>query len=362
MTGTGRAVRLNVGDNALNLFRLALAGLVLVAHTYFLRGWGAGPSSARAISARGGSTASSPSAVTSSPASRISNTPGRYLLKRVARIFPGFLVCNFVVAALIAPSAWLHSGRSLSEYVQSHHGPLQYVLVNAPLKISFYDIGGGPTGVPIVGTWNGSLWSLYFEFLCYIAIGLIASFALLRRAVPLTLIYLVALAAWVLVERLPNILSSNYQFKTLAELAPWFLGGAAVYAVTRHGSLFPGVAVCAAVAGGGLVAISPHWGPQAAAPLFAYFLLWFATVVPCPRIIQTHDVSYGVYIYAFPMQQLLASFGMADRGLWAFGLSAAILTIGCAVSSWLLVERPAMRRLTRPRKVRPVVKSEPAAG
>ena len=31
-----------------------------------------------------------------------------------------------------------------------------------------------------------------------------------------------------------------------------------------------------------------------------------ATVIPSPRLLRTHDISYGVYIYTFPIQQLLA--------------------------------------------------------
>ena len=58
-----------------------------------------------------------------------------------------------------------------------------------------------------------------------------------------------------------------------------------------------------------LVVAVDHWGAQAAAPLIAYVLLWLSTVLPSPRLARRHDISYGVYIYAFPVQQLLAYAG-----------------------------------------------------
>ncbi len=49
------------------------------------------------------------------------------------------------------------------------------------------------------------------------------------------------------------------------------------------------------------------------------------------------DLSYGLYIYAFPLQQVLAAHGMLS--LW---LSIAV-TLPFAAASWFLVEKPALR-------------------
>ena len=53
------------------------------------------------------------------------------------------------------------------------------------------------------------------------------------------------------------------------------------------------------------------------------------------------DYSYGTYVYAFPIQQLLAGFGIvAPLANMALALPATLI---CAVLSWHLVEAPAMR-------------------
>ena len=57
------------------------------------------------------------------------------------------------------------------------------------------------------------------------------------------------------------------------------------------------------------------FGGQLAAPFIAYGLLWISTWLPQPAIVGRHDISYGAYIYAFPVQQLLAVFGAYHWGV-----------------------------------------------
>jgi len=72
-------------------------------------------------------------------------------------------------------------------------------------------------------------------------------------------------------------------------------------------------------------------------------LLWLSTVLPSPALVRRHDISYGVYIYAFPVQQLLAYAGAPRLGVAAFDVLAALATAALAVLSWRLVERPTLR-------------------
>jgi peptidoglycan/LPS O-acetylase OafA/YrhL len=63
-----------------------------------------------------------------------------------------------------------------------------------------------------------------------------------------------------------------------------------------------------------------------------------------------NDLSYGVYIYAFPIQQLLASFGLARLNPIVFFVIATAATVPLAALSWFLVERRAIslkRRIER---------------
>ena len=74
-----------------------------------------------------------------------------------------------------------------------------------------------------------------------------------------------------------------------------------------------------------------------------YLLLWLGGTLGV-RIGVENDISYGVYIYAFPVQQSLALAGApAVLGFAGMAGAALLLTLPLAWLSWILVERPALR-------------------
>ena len=58
---------------------------------------------------------------------------------------------------------------------------------------------------------------------------------------------------------------------------------------------------------------------------------------------QKNDYSYGVYLYGWVMQQVLAFLGVASLGYWPFAILSLIAAFGCAWVSWHLVEKQALR-------------------
>ena len=74
---------------------------------------------------------------------------------------------------------------------------------------------------------------------------------------------------------------------------------------------------------------------------------------------RANDWSYGVYIYAFPTQQLLVLFGVERLGLVAYIVVATAVTYPLAALSWFLVEKRALRHKTVPWRRRAVVRAVP---
>ena len=153
--------------------------------------------------------------------------------------------------------------------------------------------------------------------------------------------FVASVLAWATVDAWG--LSAYSDVVLLARLLPAFLGGAVVQVAVRRVPLRTPFALAAIAVAAVVVATVDHWGAQAASPLIAYALLWLATVVPSPTVARRHDISYGVYIYAFPIQQLLVYAGAHRLGLVAYDVLAALATAALAVVSWRLVERPALR-------------------
>jgi peptidoglycan/LPS O-acetylase OafA/YrhL len=328
--------------NSLNLFRLILAATVLFAHAFYIAGAGEGP---QLHGENLGGWAVAGFFVLSGfliTRSRLRSAPGDYLLHRIARIFPGFLVCLVVIAFLFAPIAALIEHGTLAGFLSTSVTPFEYVWGNATLYIDHYSIGNTLQSVPYPQAWNGSLWTLFYEFICYVLVWLLGGLAVFRRSPwPALVAYLLGLGIWIgigLAERW----GLDESFFLLAKLAPFFLGGAFVFFVVERAGVNRWLAVASLVIAIGLILLIPRWGGQAAAPFLAYGLLWLSAVLRQPTWIARNDVSYGFYIYAWPVQQLVVLIGGAALGLPLYFLATVVITFGLAWLSWVLVERRAM--------------------
>jgi peptidoglycan/LPS O-acetylase OafA/YrhL len=261
-----------------------------------------------------------------------------FLVRRCLRILPGFWVCLIVVAFVFAPLAALIAGEG---YVVG--SALDYVRSNAALTQHQWTIDHTLVDVPYEGVWNGSLWTLEYEFAAYVAAGLLLGLAWVRRRPALVLMVLVAvvLIAQPLAHGPLEVTTNQYLF-TL-RLGGYFLTGMAAWCVRDR---LPVRADVMAVAATSVVLV--------------FFLVdgnWFDTLMTIPltyillalgarlrvRIGAVNDVSYGVYIYAFPVAQVLVVAGAADLGVAGFSALVFILTLPVAWASWLLVERPCLR-------------------
>ena len=70
-----------------------------------------------------------------------------------------------------------------------------------------------------------------------------------------------------------------------------------------------------------------------------YASLWIGVRLPARW---RTDLSYGVYIYAFPITQFAVLAGLGRWGSVPLALIAAAVTLPIAFLSWRLVERPAL--------------------
>lgn len=337
-------------NNSMNLIRLGLAALVLFAHSFYLAGAGEGPH-IRGENLGGwavaGFFALSGFLITGS---RFTNGLGEYLVHRVARIYPAFFVCLVVIIIVFAPLGYLHQNGTFAGYWTTETTPLRFIFSNLFLEMKNYDVAFTPAAVPFAGSWNGSLWSLYYEFVCYLIIGAIGGVAWVKRSpLPLALAFALSVAIYANLPAITPLLKDT-NFALLAKLLPFFLGGAIIQALSKWIGLHWATGLGSILGAVLCVAVVPAWGGQLAAPLIAYGLLWVSSILPSPRLIRVHDVSYGFYIYAWPVQQLLALYGVHNRGMAIYLLASGAGTLMLATASWLAVERPVMRAVRRRRR------------
>lgn len=323
--------------NGLNAIRLLLAVSVIVWHSFPLTGARHTPPLVTQLLGEGGVDgffAISGFLIVSSWMRR----PHwwQYLQARFLRILPGFWVCLIVTAFVIAPIGVTLSGHAISNAFVQHSA--MYVAKNASLRITEFGISGTPTGVPYPGVWNGSLWTLWWEFLCYLGVLVLGLSRLLTFRITIPAIFAGCLAVAMCADA---HLLSNFYLVNGSRFGLMFAAGALVYQLRRR---LPARWPLVAVAAGLTVAACalPDYRVLAALPL-AYMVITAGALVKIRRLRFENDISYGTYIYAFPLQQVLASAGLYALGVPLFAVAAVVLVLPVAALSWYAVEKPAMR-------------------
>jgi peptidoglycan/LPS O-acetylase OafA/YrhL len=356
--------RFDTRRNSLSVLRLVLAAVVALVHAQAL-GWDDQP--------RLGHTQIGDLAVdaffvisgflVAGSALRLP-TLRRFLWHRALRILPGFWVCLLVVAVVVAPLVARLQGRPAGGIFTGNDSSLSFVTHNLALLIRQWDISGlnATSGDAAM---DGALWTLFYEALCYLAIGVLVAFGLLRRerghspaedavdrAVrslgPVagladrlrTHALLVATAAvWLLqVGQLTGAIPAAPDH--LARFLMMFLLGAVAHVYADRITFPPLVIVGAAMVLGLALTLTHDYRPLGA-PAFGYLLLWGVVALPL-RWQPSADLSYGVYVYHWPVEVVLVNTDLPGAGRIAFALIAIGLTGVVAYASWRLVEAPTL--------------------
>jgi peptidoglycan/LPS O-acetylase OafA/YrhL len=277
---------------------------------------------------------------------------GRYLWQRFLRIFPAFWVCLVVTAfafgaIALAKNPLPHCGYVC--YLKLRPGPFSYIYSNGLLKLNQLNVANSKLFLA-----NGSLWTLFFEFLCYLLLAALSFVGVLQHRAWVALIAAGIFFALLITTLDPSLESmfnggSNYILMNFMVLSLAFLSGTLIYLYRERvpdSVLLAGVCVVAFVATLHLPTEGHDWTlnpSKFGVFLLAYPMLWLGAHLPCYWIGSKNDYSYGVYIYAYPLTQLLVSLGADRLGFWPFmGLTASV-TLAFAVASWWLIEKHALR-------------------
>ena len=344
--------------NCLNALRLVLAGMVLLAHAADIAGFSRIELASTELGTMAlyGFFGISGFLITKSA---MTSSPGRYLWHRFLRIFPGFWFCLMVTAFVIAPLSWLlrsPSCSSLTCVLSTHNGSLGYVLHNSLLLIHQSPILNTPRHVAYFLIWNGSLWSLSYEFLCYLAVLAFAFAGFLQRRTSVAVVAVLLQVAIIVITVCPSINAhfTIFHFWYLLNFMKFlmmFLAGTLLY---LYRDRVPNSAVLALSCTACFVAMLflPTFGlqpaftfdyPALAAPLLAYPLLWCGARFSSIRVGAKNDFSYGVYIFGFPVEQLLAVAHAQRIGECGFIILSFVATVVLASVSWFVIEKNALR-------------------
>ena len=272
-----------------------------------------------------------------------SRSPFDYLRKRIFRIYPAFVVASLLCLVAVAPFS---GATALFSILQDLRNIALLTAVEAP----------GAFHALHYPALDGPMWTIRFEFRCYILVALFGLLGLFRRKYAILCLTAVLLFVhgWLVHEHYPMTVSQAWPdpvgFAIFIDpisaiwLVSLFCTGMSFclfrgqMGLTRQGML-----LCMTLM---LLCLSV---PSLAGPGFAvfggYILLWFGShsrFAWVPHRPNEVDISYGLYLYAWPIMSLIIlhvpSITPVPLAVVTFGLSV------CAgFLSWHLVERPAAR-------------------
>ncbi|MET4577533.1 acyltransferase family protein [Ottowia thiooxydans] len=259
----------------------------------------------------------------------------RFAARRLLRIWPGLLVVCLLVALLLGP---IVSQLGVKSYLAS---PATWdYLTQLNLWTFKAQLPGVFVGNPLPESANGSLWTIPIEIRCYLALLVVGLLGLMRRTFVLPVVFSL-FACWFFF-----LFKTGYDqpIRLHLQMAVVFFCAASLYQLRaiwiphrRKVSIAAFVAVLA-LWFGGFQEMAYTLGVPVVVVLFST-----ASWPVLRRAGRYGDVSYGLYIYAYPVQQTVIWLG--DNQL-PFGVGLALstaITLALAWLSWTFVEKPALR-------------------
>jgi peptidoglycan/LPS O-acetylase OafA/YrhL len=268
----------------------------------------------------------------------------RYLARRLLRIMPALVLVVLMSILLLGPVV---THISLVEYFRS--GATWAYLSNIRLQ-PIYALPGVFNTLPYPSAVNGALWSLPVEFAMYLVLPVLVVAGRLLRArwfLAAATVALCLVSLLLLRDGLPRPAAVIYgtSMASFLDVSPYFLLGACFQQYPLTGLLTPAIAL-------GLVGVVLFLQPSGPIPmeltlyLVAPLAILAFGLAPAPvfsRAGRWGDFSYGLYLYGFPSQQLVNELLGGTPSALRNALLSFPLALLCAVLSWHLVERRALR-------------------
>ncbi len=263
-----------------------------------------------------------------------------YAIKRVARIFPAYLICFLLCTFALAPFVGARQSVLMPSQIWSDVFLISFL--SGPM------VPGAFHGLPYP-VLNGSIWTIAYEFRCYIAVPVIGGvWRLLRLGMfQLRWVLLVLVLAGLVVDA-AGYTSNADTIWTIMIGRPWDnLNFCSVFGVGALFYLFRDRIVLdnyGALAAGCLLFVTlfnRHAAISGLAVLGGYLLFWFALKFKCLEVSMVagrNDISYGLYLYAWPIQNMVI---WLDRTInpWVLSLITLALAGLAGYVSWHLVEK-----------------------
>lgn len=268
----------------------------------------------------------------------------QFMARRALRIFPALVGVTVLSVFVLGPIA---TKLDLRDYFR--YPSLWTYFQNIFLYIHYY-LPGVFTDNIYPGAVNGSLWSLSAEFFMYIivsAVGLVFAGTTYRVGYLATSVLILMANVYcfqIMPQPPPRVVFYATDMMAWLTMAPYFMAGGCLFAFKDY--IKPNLAISLLLVLAGLWLTSTGLGVEPlllAITSYAVISFGLESTPLISRAARYGDISYGLYLYGFPVQQLVA---WRLHGIVPVPVQIIIALIGagaCAFVSWRLIEAPALR-------------------
>ncbi len=261
-----------------------------------------------------------------------------YAASRFFRIYPGLIASVIFVMVATMFFTSLPAGEYWTN-LQTWLFPVKLLTQADPMAA----LPGAFEGLPTAHRANAPLWTIRFELLAYVGVGLLLAMGLYRQKALVLFWALAACAGGVAVIQFGYSGPGDATIYTLSRFAPAFMIGAAFHAGREHIRLSP--AFIALTLAAALASSHLAIGGVMKDVFLAALFIWLGHLHIPGRVGEAvrnvEDVSYGIYILHWPLgQMLMVSLPGLNTTLLALAMLVAVMP-----AAWLmrvLVESPAL--------------------
>lgn len=262
-----------------------------------------------------------------------------FMRKRVLRIVPGYLVAallSTLVIGLLAPGV---------DHFFQH---LDIHFVKSILVLS------SPSSPPVLPgnaypIVNGSLWTISYEFRCYLMVALFGILGIFRKPKLWAVATLILLASWAAPSLVGHIHWNKFLYPVLGDPAQvfrltaiYFVGGC--FFIYRRSIKFSrGLALAVVGVLIGVRVLDPSRIELALVFSGSYLMFYFGqtSVKWLQWMKNIPDISYGIYLYGWPVEALWIWFHRGSP--WTTFLVSSLICFVLGWLSWHLVEYPMLK-------------------
>lgn len=258
-----------------------------------------------------------------------------FLRKRIYRIYPALIALVLISVFVIGP---IFTQLSVFDYF-ANADTWKYLYTMTGFRIRMNLPGVFSDKLYTTHSFNASLWSIQIELFLYLSLAIFLFFGILKRKKLFSYVAVVVMITCIIILAFKTNMPVNY-IRNFNLIFVFYLGSFVAITKPTHKQVFM---ILASSTGAYIILkivnfqnFDPSFLLLPLISLPVYVVGFFNKI----KIWIKKDLSYGLYIFAFPVQQMLLKISSFPISAYTLFYMTLLITTGLAMASWVFIEKP----------------------